>query len=278
MYINGLVSVGDLVYLNLVNDIYYSSIGDVINIQINLRNLKGSLSFVSDEIEKNYEENGELRLENISSIQGSLENIGYDDNLLIESGKFSFEKGDVVGVVGESGCGKSTFVKLLNKFNLGGSIFINNHDIMEYDNESLRDKILYLPQSTYLLPCSVKDNILIGNQDDLERWNQLINLDFMKRLIEGDLDKIVLENSSNLSGGDRQKIILGRIFMQNPDVIILDESFNAIDEDTGENLFEILKNIYSDRIILIISHSSKYIDRCNKLVSFSDKQLLQQGI
>jgi ABC-type bacteriocin/lantibiotic exporter with double-glycine peptidase domain len=66
--------------------------------------------------------------------------------------------------------------------------------------------------------------------------------------------------------------------MQNPDVIILDESFNAIDEDTGENLFEILKNIYSDRIILIISHSSKYIDRCNKLVSFSDKQLLQQGI
>ena len=66
--------------------------------------------------------------------------------------------------------------------------------------------------------------------------------------------------------------------MQNPDVIILDESFNAIDEDTGENLFEILKTMYSDRIILIISHSSKYIDRCNKLVSIRDKQLLQQGI
>jgi ABC-type bacteriocin/lantibiotic exporter with double-glycine peptidase domain len=304
MYVKGLVSVGDLVYLNLVNDIYYSSIGDVINIQINLRNLKGSLTFVSEEIEGNYEENGKLYLDHISSIEGSLENIGYDGNLLIKSGDFHFEKGDVVGIVGESGCGKSTFVKLLNKFNIGKSIFINNHDrmsarestclhdwrtanvdheamlhdIMEYDNESLREKILYLPQNPYLLPCSVKENILMGNQDNSERWNQLLHLDFMQKLMEGDINKIVLENASNLSGGDCQKIILGRIFMQNPDVIILDESFNAIDEETGENLFEILKAMYSDRIIIIISHSSKYIDRCNKLVSIRDKQLLQQGV
>lgn len=278
MYLNGLVSVGDLVYLNLVNDIYYSSIGDVINIQINLRNLKGSLSFVSDEIEKNHEIDGNIKLEKITSIDGTLENIGYEGNALINTGKFHFENGDVVGIVGESGCGKSTFVKLLNKFNVGKSVFINNHDIMEYDNESLREKILYLPQNTYLLPCSVKDNILIGNYHNLERWNELIKLDFMQRLLAGDIDKIVLENSSNLSGGDRQKIILGRVFMQNPDVIILDESFNAIDEETGENLFEILKAMYSDRIIIIISHSSKYIDRCNKLITINNKQLVQQGI
>lgn len=278
MYLNGLVSVGDLVYLNLVNDIYYSSIGDVINIQINLRNLKGSLSFVSDEIEKNYEVDGNIKLEKITSIDGTLENIGYEGNALINTGKFHFENGDVVGILGESGCGKSTFVKLLNKFNVGKSVFINNHDIMEYDNESLREKILYLPQNTYLLPCSVKDNILIGNYHNLERWNELIQLDFMQRLLAGGIDKIVLENSSNLSGGDRQKIILGRVFMQNPDVIILDESFNAIDEETGENLFEILKAMYSDRIIIIISHSSKYIDRCNKLIAINNKQLVQQGI
>ncbi len=214
MYLNGLVSVGDLVYLNLVNDIYYSSIGDVINIQINLRNLKGSLSFVSDEIEKNYEVDGNIKLEKITSIDGTLENIGYEGNALINTGKFHFENGDVVGIVGESGCGKSTFVKLLNKFNVGKSVFINNNDIMEYDNESLREKVLYLPQNTYLLPCSVKDNILIGNYHNLERWNELIKFDFMQRLLAGDIDKIVLENSSNLSGGDRQKIILGRVFMQ----------------------------------------------------------------
>lgn len=276
MYIMKKVSVGDLVYLNLVNDIYYGSIGDVINIQINLRNLKGSLRFVSEEIESNYEENGERQLEEVRTIDGNLENIGYGEKILIDGGAFHIMKGDVVGVMGESGCGKTTFVKLLNKFVKGGKIYINNCDIMEYENASLRKRILYLPQNTYLLPCSVKDNIMIGDCESDNRWDELIKMDFMSRLIEGGLEKIVLENAANLSGGDRQKIILGRIFIQNPDVIILDESFNAIDEETGENLFETLKELYVDKIIIMISHSSRYIDKCNKIILIENRQLIQR--
>lgn len=277
-YLTGDVSVGDLVYLNLMNDIYYSSIGDVLNIQINLRNLKGSLDFVSDEIETNFEESGTRKLSEVDSISGNVENVGYDNqHILIEKGDFCFEKGDVVGVKGESGCGKTTFVKLLNKFEEGKSININGCDIMNLDNDSLREKILYLPQNTYLLPCSVKDNILMGKTIDELRWQELLKYDFMKNLLDKGLEKMVLENASNLSGGDRQKIILARLFMQNPDVVILDESFNAIDEDTGENLFEILKSIYTDKILIIISHSSKYLERCNKMIEIKDKELIQLG-
>ena len=276
MYINGGVSVGDLVYLNLVNDIYYNCIGDVINIQINLRNLKGSLDFVSKEIEDNFEENGDKILSEICTISGSAENIGYGkENVLIKQGEFSFARGDVIGIKGESGCGKTTFVKLLNKFEESNRIYINGSDIMKYDNTSLRGKVIYLPQNTYLLPCSVKDNILMGREVDESRWEKLLKYDFMTNILDKGLDKIVLENASNLSGGDRQKIILARLFMQNPDVVILDESFNAIDEETGESLFEILKAIYTDKIIIIISHSPKYLNHCNKIVEIKDKELIQ---
>ena len=117
----------------------------------------------------------------------------------------------------------------------------------------------------------------MGKTIDELRWQELLKYDFMKILLDKGLEKMVLENASNLSGGDRQKIILARLFMQNPDVVILDESFNAIDEDTGENLFEILKSIYTDKILIIISHSSKYLERCNKMIEIKDKELIQLG-
>ena len=276
MFLAGSVSIGDLVYLNLVNDIYYGSIGDVINIQINLRDLKGSLQFVSEEIEANYEENGAFEVKEIYEVEGNIQKMGYGDKPLIESGTFYFHRGDVVGIVGTSGCGKSTFVKTLNKFLPGNGIRINGVEIEKCDNHSLRDRIMYLPQNTDLLPCSVQDNILIGNNFNEYRWKELLQMDFMKRLLEQGLDKVVLENASNLSGGDRQKVLLGRIFMQNPDVIILDESMNALDEETGENLFEEIKTLYYNKIIIIISHASRYIDKCNKLVVFEGKHIIQK--
>lgn len=278
MYITGGVSVGDLVYLNLMNDLYYRSIGEMLNIQINLRNLKGSLEFVSNEIEKNFEKSGKEKLSEVKSVSGNVKNVGYGEkHILIEKGNFYFHKGDVIGVKGESGCGKTTFVKLLNKFEEGRGININGCDIIRFDNDSLREKVLYLPQNVYLLPCSVKDNILMGKSAEETRWRELLKYDFMKNLLDKGLDKVVLENASNLSGGDRQKILLARLFIQNPDVVILDESLNAIDEDTGEKLFEVLKSIYTDKILIMISHSSEYLQQCNKIIEIKDKELIQFG-
>ena len=214
LYMIGEAGTGDFIYLTLINDIYYGSIGDVIKIQINLRELKGAFAFVSEEVEKNYEESGTKELKDVVSMEGTLHNVGYEGKILIEDGAFHMEKGDVIGIVGESGCGKTTFVKLFNRFQDGGKIVVNGHDITEYDVASLRKKILYLPQNTYLLPCSVKENLFIGNQGDHHRWDALLRLKFMQKLIDGGLEKIILENASNLSGGDRQKIILGRIFLQ----------------------------------------------------------------
>lgn len=86
----------------------------------------------------------------------------------------------------------------------------------------------------------------------------------------------VYENGANLSGGDKQKIMLGRIFLQDPDVIILDESFNAIDEKSGEDIITEILAMYADRIIIIISHSERYLKHCNKRVIIKNKKLMVQ--
>jgi len=278
LYMTGRAAIGDMIYLNLVNDIYYTSIGDLINIQINLRDLHGAVKFVSDEIEKNYEGDGEKAFERIESVSGTVRNIGYQDKTLIEEGSFAFHRGDIVALTGDSGTGKSTFVKMLNKFLKSDGIQVNGFDMKEISNRFIREKVFYLAQSSYLLPFSIKDNITLGASYPEERWEQLLSLDFMQKFIsqENGLDMMVYENGNNLSGGDKQKIVLGRIFLQEPDVIILDESFNAIDEKSGEDIIDEIISMYADRIIIIISHSEKYFKHCNKKICIKNKRMYQE--
>ena len=103
-------------------------------------------------------------------------------------------------------------------------------------------------------------------------------MEFMQKFLESEqgLDMTVYENGANLSGGDKQKIMLGRIFLQDPDVIILDESFNAIDEKSGEDIITEILALYADRIIIIISHSERYLKHCNKRVIIKNKKLMVQ--
>lgn len=276
LYVRGNVSVGDLVYLNLMNDLYFGSIGDVINIQINLRNLKGSLQFVNSEIDSNVEEDGDKEIiESVRTVEGHIRDLAYaDDQIIVEDGSFKLTQGDIAAFTGDSGTGKSTIVKLLNKFMVGQDIKVNDISVSEIKNSSIRNKIYYLSQNSYLLPFTIKDNILLGNRNyDENRWNKLLSMPFMDKILAKGLETEVLENAENLSGGERQKVLLARIFMQNPDVIILDESFNSLDEKTGEEILGTVCDMYSDKIIVLISHAETYLKACNKRYAIHNKKL-----
>ena len=277
LYVSGMATVGDIVYLNLMNDIYYGAIGDVINIQVNLRDLKAAMKFIVEEVEKRKEEDGSVDIDRVDTISGQIKNVGYEKNILIEDGEFEFQRGDIIAIRGASGTGKSTFVKLLNKFVECDSIYVNGMSIKNITNVSLRNRVFYLAQTSYLLPLTIKENITLGENIDMNRWNELLEMDFMKKFmnLKDGLEVLVYENGTNLSGGDRQKIMLARIFLRNPDVIILDESFNAIDEETGEEIIGQIISMYSDRIIILISHSEKYLKKCDIVVNIENKKLSQ---
>ncbi|MGN0349851.1 MAG: ATP-binding cassette domain-containing protein [Roseburia sp.] len=277
LFVSDLATVGDIVYLNLMNDIYYGAINDVINIQVNLRDLKAAMKFIVEEVQKNKEEDGDIELEEICDISGTIKDVGYAGNTLIKEGSFKFGKGDIIAISGASGVGKTTFVKLLNKFIKSDDIYINGENINRIKNSSLRERVYFLPQNAYLLPLSIKENITLGKNFSKNRWDKLLEMSFMKKFLQakGGLDELVYENGANLSGGDRQKIILARIFLRNPDVIILDESFNSIDEKTGNEIIDQILSQYSDRIVIVISHSEKYLKKCNFRINIENKKLVQ---
>lgn len=277
LFVSDMATVGDIVYLNLMNDIYYGAISDVINIRVNLRDLKAAMKFIIDEIENSKEVDGTIKIHNIQEISGTLKDVGYSNNILIKDGSFKLKKGDIVALTGASGVGKTTFVKLLNKFMYSDTIYINGENINNIENFSLRQRVFFLPQNSYLLPLTIRENITLGKQVSESTWNKLLEMDFMKKFLctENGLDKFVYENGTNLSGGDKQKIILARIFIRNPDVIILDESFNSIDEKTGNEIIEQIISQYSNRIIIIISHSEKYLKKCNFRITIENKKLVQ---
>lgn len=277
LFVSDMATVGDIVYLNLMNDIYYGAISDVINIRVNLRDLKAAMKFIIDEIENNKEADGTIKIHEIQEISGTLKDVGYSNNILIKDGSFKFKKGDIIALTGASGVGKTTFVKLLNKFIYSDTIYINGENINNLENFSLRKCVFFLPQNSYLLPLTIRENITLGKQVSESTWNKLLEMDFMKKFLrtEDGLDKFVYENGTNLSGGDKQKIILARIFIRNPDVIILDESFNSIDEKTGNEIIEQIISQYSNRIIIVISHSEKYLKKCNFRITIENKKLVQ---
>ncbi len=262
----GQAEIGDLIYLNLVNNLYFDSISDVIEIQINLRNLRGSMKFVKEEIDSNKEADGNVQIHNIDLISMDIRNLGYDTKVLVREGKLEIKKGDVVSISGESGCGKSTLVKTFNKLLTADGLSINGIEADKIKNASLRKCIFYLSQDAYLLPLTIRENIELGIDVSEEEMQKLMKADFMRKVISDEkwLDKKITENAANLSGGDRQRIILGRIFLRDPEVIILDESFNSLDEDTGLTILKQIIDMYSERIIIIISHSNTYLQYCNK--------------
>lgn len=277
LYVSGMATIGDIVYLNLMNDIYYGAIGDVINIQVNLRDLKAAMKFIIEEVEMKKEEDGSIDIHRIHTISGKIRNVGYEKNVLIEDGQFEFQRGNIIALKGASGTGKSTFVKVLNKFIACDGIYVNGINIKNITNSSLRNRVFYIAQASYLLPLSIKENITLGENVDVSRWNELLEMEFMKKFtnLKDGLETFVYENGTNLSGGDRQKIMLARIFLRNPDVIILDESFNAIDEKAGKEIMEQIMSMYSQRIIIVISHSERYLKKCSVMVKIENKKLLQ---
>lgn len=141
----------------------------------------------------------------------------------------------------------------------------------------LKSKILYLPQQLYILPFSIRENIALGADISAERWESLIKMEFMRKFAElpDGMDTIVQENGAKLSGGDKQKIILARIFVSEPDVIILDESISSIDNTSGYEIYSEIISQYASKIIFIVSHNKKVFALCNTMLNIKGNQLMQ---
>lgn len=200
----------------------------------------------------------------------------YKDKIVLNDISFNINKGDWIMINGPTGSGKSTLFKLITKQikYKGKGILINNKNINEYDEVTLRNSILYVDQKIKMLNESIKENIFMGDfYDEVVLKTSLV--DKMLKENNIDYDYLIDNTNSNLSGGQISKIAIAQALNKKSNIIILDETTSNLDEKTEKIILENIKNNYKDKTIILISHRKSNVNFFNKILTFNNGRLIK---
>jgi ATP-binding cassette subfamily B protein len=191
--------------------------------------------------------------------------------------------GQKIGLIGETGVGKSTISKLIPRFYdlNSGQILFDDRDIKEYDIYSLRNSIGHVQQDVFIFYGSIKDNILFGRPDatmeEVIMAAKQANIhDFIMSLEEG-YDTITGERGVKLSGGQQQRIAIARLFLKKPSILILDEATSSLDNATEQMVQSAFNLLAQNKTAIIIAHRLSTIRNCDQIVVLGKNGIIEQG-
>ncbi|MCA9508995.1 MAG: ABC transporter ATP-binding protein [Myxococcales bacterium] len=219
--------------------------------------------------------NSEIEFSQISFAYQNGKRVLHNVNLKIK-------KGEHIALVGRTGAGKSTIIKLLNRFYQlsEGKIFIDGKDLNHMSLRDVRTLISVVPQEVFLFQGTIKDNLSFAkkNVSDEEIWQALHTVQ-LEALIQkrGGLLAAVEVRGLNFSVGERQLLAFARALIANPPIIVLDEATASIDARTEWRLQKATKKLLEDRTALIIAHRLATVMDCDRIVVFDKGQIAEQG-
>ncbi|MBS6374635.1 MAG: ABC transporter ATP-binding protein [Erysipelotrichaceae bacterium] len=196
---------------------------------------------------------------------------------------FTAKKGDTIAFIGSTGSGKSTLINLIPRFYdvSCGAITIDGIDIRNFDLSVLRDKIGFIPQKANLFTGTIADNIRFGNRDasdeemkhsaDVAQAAEFINNKPLK------YDDLITESSTNVSGGQKQRLSIARAIVHHPQIYIFDDSFSALDFKTDAILRNRLKAETGDAIVLIVAQRVSSIMDASQIIVLNEGRMVGKG-
>ena len=226
-------------------------------------------------------ENGDEILNEVKSIEFKNVSLKYGNKQALKNINYKTKKPNIIGLVGDSGGGKSSFASLIERFYdvSEGEILINNKNIKKYNLKSLRSKIAYIPQNIHIFNDTVAANIAYGkeiNEDKIKKALKDANLLEFVESQENGIYTILQENGSNLSGGQKQRIAIARALYNNPDILILDEATSALDNKSEAIIIKTINNL-NDKLIFIIAHRLSTIENANEILVFKNGEIVCKG-
>lgn len=223
-------------------------------------------------------------LKDFSSLEVRNLHFSYQEGTEILHGiRFTIHKGDFIGIMGETGCGKTTLVKLLARLYRcpDGSICINGLDLNSYSLNELREKILYCPQKPQLLHASLRDNITLFDpeirDEDIYKAINALGLAHWLEGFEKGLDTTFSSAEGSISAGEAQFVSILRLFLRHPQVVILDEITSSLDKKKEKELMNAIKRLSGKRTVLMIAHHPEALRIVNKILVLDGGIIVEEG-
>ena len=215
----------------------------------------------------------------LSSYDIEFKNVSFaynEDAKVLKDVSFTAKQGEVTALVGISGSGKTSVLRLISRLYDydTGSILIDGKDIKNISTESLFKNVSIVFQDVTLFNTSIMENIRLGREsatdEEVKEAAKLANcMDFIEKLPDG-FNTLIGENGAELSGGERQRISIARAFLKDAPVLILDEISASLDVDNEKKIQDSLNKLIKDKTVIIISHRLKSIENVNKIVVIDD--------
>ena len=228
------------------------------------------------------EPKGEITFENVNFGYGSDDPLVPDTKVLNDM-SFTIKAGEMVALVGKSGCGKSTVLNLLCRLYDpdSGRIYFDGVDIRTLTKSSLRDNLTMVSQAPYIFHMTVRENLKIAKNDMTdEEMKQVCALACIDEDIEAmpkGYDSVIGEGGVNLSGGQRQRLAIARGLLKDYKVILFDEATSALDNLTQAKIQKAIESIGRDRTIILIAHRLSTVINADRIMYMEDGRILDQG-
>ncbi len=223
----------------------------------------------------------------LKRVEGNIEfkNVSYsyvENKKIIDNLSFKINKNSSIALVGESGSGKSTIIKLimgLIKYD-AGSIIIDGHELSDLNLNSFYDNVTYVSQEAPIFDGTLRENLIFDKNIEDEkilRVLQLVCLDKFYEKLENGLDTELGEKGIRMSGGERQRVALARLFFDDSKIIILDEATSAMDNITEKKVMENIVKQLNDKTLIVIAHRLETIKDVDKIYVLSDGEIKEEG-
>jgi len=283
----GQLSIGGLVtYLGLVAQLGFPTFISTFSfslVQLGVAGARRVLDLMADESEVALARRGVTR-----RIEGALEfdhvQFGYGGTPVLQDVTFRVRPGQTVALVGETGSGKSTLTKLVNRtYDVdGGAVRIDGVDVRDYDLDSLRSQISTIEQDITLFSRTIAENIAFGRGGDATR-DEIVEAakgaaadGFINELHDG-YDTVIGERGVTLSGGQRQRLAIARALLTSPAILVLDDSTSAVDSATEDEISRAIRRLLHNRTTLLITHRLSQIRTADLVLVIRRGRLVDHG-
>ena len=224
----------------------------------------------------------------LDSIKGNIEfkdvKFGYNENkIVINNFNAKVKKGQKIAIVGPTGAGKSTIIKLLMRFyNINsGNILIDGQDIKDFSRQELRGLFGMVLQDTWLFNGTIKDNIRYGKLDasdnDVIEACKTASVDHFIKTLPDNYDMVLNEEADNISGGQKQLLTIARVILADPKILILDEATSSVDTRTEILIQKAMDKLMEGRTSFIIAHRLSTIKNADLILVMNDGDIVEQG-